>query len=977
MTVRALLFTDVVDSTRMIAHVGDARATEIWAEHDRRSRDLLAHHRGREIGRGDGFFLLFDDPADAACYALAYHHALADLALTARAALHVGPVALRENAPADIARGAFGTEVHGVAMSVTARVMALARGGQTLITGAAREAIAPALSEAARIESHGHYRLKGIEEPIEVFELGARDAAVFVPPMDVDKAYRVVRAGEFWHPVREVRHNLPVERDVFVGRTAELRELAARFDAGARLLTVLGPGGTGKTRFVRRYARNWLGDWPGGAYFCDLSEARSLDGIHFAVASALEVPLGREDPGVQLGHAIAGRGRCLVILDNFEQIVQQAPVTLGRWLEVARDAAFIVTSRERLHLSGEEVFPIEPLPLERDAIELFVTRARAQQQDFVLSEANRAAVAEVVRLLDGLPLAIELAAARMRVLSPAQIVARMRERFNLLAGARGAIARQATLRAAIDWSWDLLTSWEQSALAQCSIFEGGFTLDAAEAVLDVSAWADAPPIIDAIHTLVDKSLLRVSKPKASGRLDIDEPFFGMYLSIHEYASQKLRAFGERAREDTEQRHGRYFARFGSDQALDALLRHGAIGKRRRLSLELDNLVSACQRAIQRNDPHLSAACFLAAWPVFEAQGPFRLAATLGLQVARLEGLAPHQRALVQIALAYALRAGGKIDHANAMLAQALAVARQAGDDRAEAAALRGVAIARHKDGHTDEATQYFEKALALYQVLDDRPELAALHANFANLQMELGRMVEARASYESALALHREVGNRAAEGIAMGNLGTLHHELGRITEARAAYDDALIIHREAGNLLQEAITLCNLGVLVSEHGERREATEHYRGALTIHREVGNRRGEGVVLGQIGDLHQALGQFEQARIHYDEALRIHREVGNRRFEGGVLGSLGELLARQGETELALQALEAGERLLREVDDPLDLGKVLCVKGSAALAGGNADVARSALAEAESIRAQLGAEPESVLGQQIEALRRALD
>ena len=977
MTVRALLFTDVVDSTRIVARVGDARAAEIWHAHDGRARDLLARHHGREIGRGDGFFLLFDDAADAGRYALAYHRALADLALTARAALHVGPVALRENTPADVARGAFSTEVSGLAVSITARVMALARGGQTLLTTAAREALGGTLSAATRIESHGHYRLQGIEEPVEVFELGARDAAAFAPPPDVDKAYRVVRADDFWRPVHEVRHNLPVERDAFVGRMAELRELAARFDAGARLLTVLGPGGTGKTRLVRRYGRNWIGDWPGGAYFCDLSEARSLDGIHFAVASALEVALGRDDAGVQLGHAIAGRGRCLVILDNFEQVVQHAPATVGRWLEVAHNAAFVVTSRERLQLSGEEVFPIEPLPLELDAIELFVTRARAQQADFVLSKANRAAVVEVVRLLDGLPLAIELAAARVRVLSPAQIAERMRDRFSLLAGARGATARQATLRAAIDWSWDLLTPWEQAALAQCSIFDGGFTLDAAEAVLDLSAWTDARPVIDVVQALVDKSLLRVSLPKTLGRLDIAEPFFGMYLSIHEYASQKLHAFGVRARSDAERRHGRYFARFGSDEALDALLRHGAVGKRRRLALEFDNLVSACRRAIQRGESELSAACFLAAWRVFEAQGPFNLAATLGLQVAELEGLAPRRRSLVQSALAEALRSEGKIDHANAMLTQALAVARQAGDSRAEAAALRYVAMARHHDGHTDEALQYFEQAMALCNALNDHPQLGALHANLANLQMELGRMVEARASYEAALALHREVGNRAAEGVAMGNLGTLHHELGRVAEARAAYDDALLIHREAGSLLQEAITLCNLGVLVSEHGEPREAAEFYRGALTIHREVGNRRGEGVVLGQIGDLHKALGEFEQARIHYDEALRIHREVGNRRFEGGVLGSLGELLARQGQTELGLQALSAGERLLREVDDPLDLAKVLCIKGSAALAGGNADIARSALAEAESISAQLGAEPASGLGQQIEALRRALD
>ena len=346
-----------------------------------------------------------------------------------------------------------------------------------------------------------------------------RDFAPFSPPADADKAYRVVRAGDLWRPVREVRHNLPVERDAFVGRTAELRSLATRLEAGARLLTVLGPGGTGKTRFVRRYGLTWLGDWPGGVYFCDLSEARSLDGIYFAVASALDVPLGKDDPAVQLGHAITGRGRCLIILDNFEQVLEHAPATLGRWLDRAADAAFVVTSRERLHLPGEEILPIEPLALDKEAIDLFAARARAQKPDFVIGDANRAAVAEVVRLLDGLPLAIELAAARVRVLSPAQLVERMRDRFQsayrrlaaqqrvrprseLLSTGRGTCSRPGSRRRS----------------PSAAVFEGGFTLEAAEAVLDLSPWPGAPPAIDAVQALVDKSLLRTWIPARAGPL---------------------------------------------------------------------------------------------------------------------------------------------------------------------------------------------------------------------------------------------------------------------------------------------------------------------------------------------------------------------------------------------------------------------------------------------------------------------------
>jgi class 3 adenylate cyclase len=186
MSERALLFTDVVDSTRLVERLGDARAADVWTAHDRRARDLLARHRGREIDRADGFFLLFDEARAAAAFALGYHDAIADLGLVARVGLHVGLVTLRENAPADVARGAKPVEVEGLAKPLAARVMTLAAGGQCLLTAAARDALANALPAGARIARHGHYRLKGINEPVEVFELGANTGPAFLPPPDGD-----------------------------------------------------------------------------------------------------------------------------------------------------------------------------------------------------------------------------------------------------------------------------------------------------------------------------------------------------------------------------------------------------------------------------------------------------------------------------------------------------------------------------------------------------------------------------------------------------------------------------------------------------------------------------------------------------------------------------------------------------------------------------------------------------------------------
>jgi predicted ATPase/class 3 adenylate cyclase/Tfp pilus assembly protein PilF len=971
-----LLLADLVDSTSLVERLGDARAAALWAEHDQRARRLIALHAGREIDRSDGFFLIFERPGEAVRFAAGYHRVVAELGLAARVGLHQGTVSLRHNPPGEVVRGAKPVEVEGLAKPLAARIMALAGGGRTLLSATTAAAIDEVALEGHRLHRHGHYRFKGIQEPVEVAEM-AEPSAACLPPDDGEKAYRVVRVGELWRPVREVRHNLTPERDAFVGRQVELRRIAEQFEGGTRLLTLLGPGGTGKTRLARRYAMAWLGEWPGGVYFCDLSEARSLEGIHFVVALALGVPLSKGDASAQLGHAIAGRGRCLVILDNFEQVQAHAQATLGSWIDRAPQAHFAVTSRERLRLAGEMVEPVHPLALTDDAITLFGVRARAQQPDFVLDPRSRHAVAEIVRLLDGLPLAIELAAARIRVMSPAQIVERLKDRFTLLAGARGVAGRQATLKAAIDWSWDLLAPWEQAALAQCSVFDGGFTLEAAEAVLALGDWPEAPAVLEAIQSLVDKCLLRAWLPKAAGRLDLAEPFFGMYLSIHEYASQKLWAFGERAAGDAMQRHGGHFAGFGCDDALDSLLTQNGVTRRQTLALELDNLVTACRRAIRRGEPEVAAACYLAAWAVLEAQGPFGLAATLGQQLLGIEGLSPDRCALVQIALADALRAEGKIEPSGAMLTQALATARRSGAARTEAVALRHLAVALYRSGHNEEARRSFDEALALHEALNDRAQLGVLNANLANFEMELGRMSEARVRYATALALHREVGNRAAEGITLGNLATLDHELGYLDEARTAYDASLIVHREAGSLHQEAITLANLGILHFEQGAYQDAAALYREALRIHRETGNRRSEGIALGLIGEYHMALGEQEPSKAHLDEALRIHREVGNRRFEGGALGTLGELLLAHGRVEDGMQMLASGIGVLREVGDLLYVAKLLCSQGGADLARGDRAAARTALDEAETIHAGLGAATASDLGRRIAALRRSLE
>ena len=972
----ALLFTDIVDSTSTTQRLGDDRAAALWAEHDRRARDLLRKYNGREIGRSDGLLTLFEAPADAARYALDYRAEAAELGLAARAGMHVGPIVLREASAADVALGAQRIEADGLALPLASRLMAMARGGQTLLTQAARTALDPAaLHGAVEIRSHGHYRLKGIDEPVAIFEIGNAGLCSFVPPPDSDKSYRVVRRGELWQPVRDIPHELPAEPDSFFGRASDLAAIAHHFNEGSRLLTLLGPGGTGKTRLAIRYGRGALGEWPGGIWFCDLSDASTLDAIHYATASALNIRLGSGDPEAELTEAIAGRGRCLIVLDNFEQVAEHAAATVGRWLD-AHDATFMVTSRERLHLPGEVVQVVEPLPVDGPAIDLFVARARAVRRELLLDEAQRSVVAEIVKLLDGLPLAIELAAARIVALSPSQLLERLRDRFKLLAGRRGA-SRQSTLRATIDWSWQLLAAWEQSALEQCSVFEGGFTLAAAERIVELPHWTDAPSILDVMQALVDKSLLRRWMPSdAPSRHDIDELYFGMYINIHEYAAEKCRAHGSERLRCVQERHGRYFATFGTDEALEALFTHGGPKRMRALRHELDNLVSACRSAIARVDAATAVACYRAAWEVLALQGPFRIAVALGDEILAMPALDGHLAEQARLSLAEALARVGATEGLEGRLTEALERVRAIADRKLEVRILGRLGNLCLWSGRVEEAGSRYEEALQRARAIEHRLLEARMHGNVAIAHHERGRHDEAATHYEAALAIEREIGSLRDEAITLCNFADLLGARGQSDDARQTFATALALLRELGDRDTEAITLQQLGELELGQGLIDEALPTLRTAVDLSRAIGNRRVYGQALRGLGAALLERGKVDEARSAFEQALAIARSTTNRRIETTCLSAMGELALREGRLADAATLLADAETILRELGDQPLLAKLLCARGELDLRRGDRSAAEGALSEAKRLAVGMHSGEASTLSRAMERLQGAL-
>ncbi len=589
------VFTDVQSSTVLWEHCGEAMQKAL-DEHNRVLRARLATTSGYEVKtQGDSFMVAFPSVMEAVRWCLEAQEALLQAPWPSEVLAH--PQAEEERGPQGRAlhrglRVRMGVHLgqaecrldertgradyFGRTVNVAARVANAGHGGQVLLSGEAWSQVGHQLEALGHlaVRALGEFRLKGIEEPVTLIEV--------LPAALADRRFGPQRA------IEERHGNLPSVTGALVGREEELAALRQRFHEGARLVTILGPGGMGKTRLATHFGSTLLNSqqlWRGGVWLCVLTEATTAGDICHVVGQALGVDLthgGNEgEPAEQIGRALAGRGQVLLILDNMEHLMRHASATLGRWMALAPDTRFLVTSREAMRLPGEWVLDLAPLGLpaddERsleaisrsDAVRLFVQRAQAAQGHFALTAEEAPLVSEIVRRLDGIALAIELAAARTPVMGVAQIRERLSRRFELLrAGRRDASARQTTLRGAIDWSWNLLEPAERQALAQCSVFRGGFTLEAAEAVLALPP--DSPDVLDVIQSLRGKSLLRTAP---TGDL-AGERRLALYESVREYASERLAEPGAVA--PVVARHADFFLKHAR-----VLTRHAAWQQRHR------------------------------------------------------------------------------------------------------------------------------------------------------------------------------------------------------------------------------------------------------------------------------------------------------------------------------------------------------------------------------------------------------------
>jgi predicted ATPase len=709
-----------------------------------------------------------------------------------------------------------------------------------------------------------------------------------------------------------------------IGRAEELDALRHVVLGEHRtVLTVWGSGGIGKTRLVREFARLHADEFPGGVHFCALAEARRATEIVAFVGEVLGLATtsGRKpaDGLRRIGTSLSTRGRSLVVLDNVEQVVSDIVEAVGVWTFAAPNATFVLTSRELLGVSGETSFELSPLRLPRagedirasDAVRLLVNRARGIRYDW---DARPEVMAEIVTRLDGIPLAIELAAARLAVMSAEQVRDRLRHRFDLLATRHaGTPERQRALRNTIDWSWDLLDQDEQSLLAELSVFSGGFELQTVEALVGrEESRANAATILEALR---HKSLLVDAANVNGGRGG--EPRFALLESIRDYAAEKL---GDRA-PTLRDRHAAYFAKRSAELA--PLLNTRDDGPPRAwFSRERANLFAILDHFLERPSAK---------------RAPWAIEVLAALQ---------HAFSLTNVSIVLA-EAGLSIMRAVDPF-DLDAVLRMRG--------FEACGLAFYGLGQLGDSSAMLQEARGLAESgsLADR---ARILTELGTLRQVQGRMSEARRLHEEALALSLQSRSRRDEGHALSNLGVWHHWSEEFPEARERYEQSLVVLREVGDVLAEARTRGRLGFLMQDAGELGEAKKQYDEVLDLLRDRDATTLVGYVTAYSGNIARAEGRFEEAYAFYDRAIASVRVAGDRRFEAAFLMDRAIALELEERPSDALTTLANAAAIAAEVGDPKLSLFIACYETVAHSGLRDRESARRALDRA---RAQLVAE-----------------
>lgn len=918
-----LMFTDMEGSTLLWEHHPAAVVLDVLAAHKAILQTAAAEWNGQELGNeGDAFSFLFATGSAAVQCAVDVQEALEAHPwpevvgeVKVRIGIHTGELLFPED----------GThrEIQGMPANLTKRITDAGHGGQILLSAATHELVKTHFPRSS-FRDLGEHRLKNLSHPERIFQFCVSEAAQFPPLKTVDT----------------LPNNLPTPLTSFIGRGAEVAEIVRYVTEGeTRLLTLTGAGGIGKTRLALHSAVELLEHYPNGVWFIPLADLVSPDLMLTAIASALAIPLKTEHDVMQQVVAHLAEKELLLVLDNFEHLMEAA-MLVNTLLRSCTKVQCLVTSRHVLQISGEQTFRVPPLSVpsedaacevlqESESVQLFLARAKAVSPQFKLTSENADAVGAICRALDGLSLAIELAAARVRGMTPQNILSRLSTQLAFLSTPNWDVpARHQTLRAVMSWSFGLLSVEEQRLLGQLSHFSGGFSLEAAEAICAPSVDEVCNPApsstLDLIFSLHDKSLLITTGTRY--RLSVP---LQLYLRERQDATDAFRAA-----------HARYYLALAQalDEKLQGAEQTAALSE---MALELDNFRAALVSLADSDAWCLFSQLAVALSQFFYVRGLWREGVTR-LQQAEtaLRGpadarskratAADETLAHVLVSLAKFYNTQQQCETARQLCEEGLQLFQTSGHRHGVATALNLLGIIARYQGTPEEANAHLKESLAIAKALGDKWLIAYALDNLGLTAYIQRRYEAAQQLYTESLQLARELGDKRGIAYSLNNLGKTVNQQGAHEAAKRYHTESLEIRRALADKRGIAISLNHLGLIAYRQKAYAEAVDYHTESLAMQRELGDKQGISYSLSHLGLIAYQQGNDADAARYYTESLQVAREVAQSAATTNIpylLDSLGKIALRQGKIDDARQFYTESLQLRQEGGHARDIADSL--------------------------------------------------